>query len=65
MMAGTTTLGLDNLPFVGAGLTPSGDVTGIPTGGGVADGGRKDEKPGVDSAFEPQVVQNDSFAEIS
>ena len=64
MMAGTTTLGLDNLPFFGASHSTR-VLDGISTGGGVADGGRNDEKPGVDSAFEPQVVQNDSFAEIS
>ena len=51
--------------FVGAGLTPSRDVTGIPTVGGVVAGGVDDENPEVGAAFEPQVVQNDSFTAIS
>jgi hypothetical protein len=65
MMVGTTTLGLDALLFVGTGLTPSRDVTGIPAVEGVADVGLSDENPEVGAAFEPHAVQNNSFTEIS
>jgi hypothetical protein len=65
MMLRTRTLGLNDFFAVGDGATPSIDGTEIPTVKGVAAGGLSDENPEVGAAFEPHVVQNDSFTEIS